>query len=254
MKIYAVAVERFTVRYQYIVDHIKSVSDCHLDVVGVDGYKIDSERYSSFLSPGQIGCALSHAKACNLIASGGDKCGLIVEDDVVLPKNIDSILSELEKVINDDEIIFLYNRNIISAKYSSCGQSYFDQTHKLIYPLSMKDVRTAAAYVVGRKAAKKISSYNHDAKTVADDWHQLYLNGYFSKPRLLYPNLVSMKGFSSTIGCSESDSVIVRLGKRILSGRLFQIVRMLRLRAILRSKENNHTFVSEKSVLNMSEY
>lgn len=252
MKIYAIAVERFAVRYQYIVDHVNSVSNRRLEVVGVDGYKIDRVKYGSVFSPGQIGCLLSHAKACGLIASGDDKCGFIVEDDAVLPKNIDSILNNLEKVISEDEIIFLYNRNISCAKYSSCGQTPFDQDYKLIYPLSMKDVRTGAAYVVGRKAAKKLCSYNSNVKVVADDWDQLYLNNCFSNPRLLYPNVVGMKGFPSTIGYSESDSAFVKIGKKILFGRLFQAVRMLRVKAILKFKENNHTFVNEKSALDIS--
>ena len=253
MKIYAVAVSRFAVRYQYIVEHVRRTSRCQLEIVGVDGYKIDREKYDPIFSPGQLGCALSHVKACHLIATGDDKCGLVVEDDVVLPKNIDSILSELEKIINEDEIIFLYNRNISRAKYSNFGQYSFDEIYKLIYPLSMKDVRTAAAYIVGKKAAKKIYSYNNGAKVVADDWHQLYLSGCFSHPRLLYPNVVRMKGFPSTIGYSDSDSFFVRLGKKLLFGRLFQTVRMLRVGAILRFKEKNHIFVNEKSFLGISE-
>lgn len=253
MKIYAVAVERFAIRYQYIVDHINSVSDSHVEVVGVDGYKIDREKYSSHFSQGQLGCALSHAKACHLIASGEDKCGLVIEDDVVLPSNIDSILADLEKIISEDEIIFLYNRNISRGRYSSCDQASFDQHHKLIYPLSMKDVRTAAAYVIGKKAAKKIYRFNNDVKVIADDWSQLYVHGCFLNPRLLHPNVVSMKGFPSTIGYSDTDSVFVKLGKRILFGRLFQLIRMVRVGAILKFKEKNHIFVNEKSVLAISE-
>lgn len=252
MKIYAVAVERFAVRYQYINNHINSISDSPVVVVGVDGYKVDKEKYSSDFSPGQLGCALAHAKACHLIASGEGKCGLIIEDDVVLPSNIDSILANLEKIISEDEIIFLYNRNIRCCRYSSYDQTSFDH-HKLIYPLSMKDVRTAAAYVVGKKAAKKIYSFNSNVKVVADDWSQLYFNECFLNPRLLYPNLVGMKGFPSTIGYSDSDSFFVRLGKRILSGRLFQVIRMLRVGAILKLKEKNHIFVNEKSDLAISE-
>ena len=249
MNIYLVAIKKFSLRYEYIIDHINSLTKNSYKVIGVDGSELDKTKFNNKLSIGQLGCAASHVKACKQIFESSQKCGLIIEDDVILPSNLDEILDELESIIKDDEVIFLYNRNRSRCEYSNFCQSELKHGNKLIYPLEMRNVRTAAGYVIGRTAAEKIYEFNKDLNIVADDWNQLYLNGCISNPRILYPNLIRMKGFVSSIGYSEFDTFVVKISKLIFKGSLFQFIRKTRLSYLFSKLERNHVFVNKLSEL-----
>ncbi|PSW62344.1 hypothetical protein C0W54_05765 [Photobacterium kishitanii] len=247
MNIYLISIRRLRERYLHINNEIKK-SKKKYKVIGVDGTEINRESYCKEFNDGQVGCALSHVEAYKEIFTSGNKSACIIEDDVILPNNIDAILNEIGSIIGEDEIIFLYNRNISTAKYSLYDQMEL-KNGKLVYPLSMKDVRTAAVYVIGREAAKKLYVINKNIEFIADDWHGLYSKGGFNSPRILYNKSFRIKGFQSSIGYSQDDSLTIKIAKYLLKGKAYKYIRYIRLRYILLKHESNYKYVNEYSQL-----
>lgn len=247
MKIYTISIKRFITRFEYISCHVSSKSKREIINVGVDGYDLDLHQYSPNFNSGQIGCALSHIDAYRKLIESDDSCSFIVEDDVILPLQIDDLLDEIEDVIQEDEIFFLYNRNISRCEYSSVNSINL-KNGKFYRPMSTKDIRTAAAYVVGKEAAKRLSNLNQNVVSVADNWNMFYENGAFSNSFVLVPNAIKMAQFPSTIGYSQNDSLLVRIIKNITNSLgVYSLIRKIRLSYIFWKKERNYKIVKSQS-------
>ena len=247
MKIYTISIKRFKTRFEYISSHVLSKSKKEIINVGVDGYDLNLGQFSPNFNSGQIGCALSHIDAYRKLVESDDPCSFIVEDDVLLPSYIDNLLDEIEGVIQEDEIFFLYNRNITRCEYSNENRINL-KTGKLYMPMSTKNLRTAAAYVVGRVAAKRLSDFNQNVVSIADNWNMFYENDTFSNPYVLVPNVIKMAQFPSTIGYSQNDSFLVKTIKQITNSLgVYSFVRKIRLSYLFWKKERNYKIVKSQS-------
>ena len=71
------------------------------------------------LRPGQLGCALSHIQVMNLIKNQKEEYALILEDDVIIPKNFQEIFNSLKQFFPQKwDVIFLGGCNIHGKKYN----------------------------------------------------------------------------------------------------------------------------------------
>jgi len=203
LKLFVVAVPRFSARHKYINQHLREISSLPTEIVGVDGANtprtpdIISEAAKGF-SAGQMGCSLAHASACRRICELGLEWAVVVEDDVVLPKNFDEIINIIAEHIRPGELISLYNPTMKSALYSTYGSTAV-QEMRLLYPMQLRSLRTTAVYVIHRDAACAIADGNKPVKYTADDYRDMYTDGLIKFIRVLQPSPVRIKGFPSTI-------------------------------------------------------
>lgn len=95
MRLYYIAVPQLRERYDYIQQHVRSLKGIEAHpIVGVDGATLSEEEIHRLCTPEYasktirptIGCSLSHREAWRRIAESEDKCAIITEYDVVLPK------------------------------------------------------------------------------------------------------------------------------------------------------------------------
>lgn len=181
----------------------------HLDwsLLGVDGAELRRTLahwpHSPELRDSEVGCALSHAAACRSVADQRLPYALIVEDDVILPHYIDSIVGEIGRIIRPGEVVSLYNRTIRQEQFSTVGAFPLCKgRYRLIYPIEARAMRTAAAYVVEVNAAERIAAYNVPARVVADNWATFFREGCVDYFSLAWPLPVKLVPFISTL---ESD-------------------------------------------------
>lgn len=59
---------------------------------------LNVSKYHTTLTKGQIGCYLSHRKVWQLIAEGEDDFGIILEDDFVLPGNLNKAIECIKNI------------------------------------------------------------------------------------------------------------------------------------------------------------
>ncbi len=256
MDIFVVSIPRFRERYDYIHQHVKASSRRTVHAICVDGADLNglpdfiSTRRAVGFSRGQIGCAAGHLLACKKIVEGGAVAGFVVEDDVRLPSEIDDILDKLVDELAADEVISLYNRTLKREKFSRAGAVPISGTgFSLIYPMQASSMRTAAAYLIGRDAAKGLLECNGNLQYVADDWAAFYRTGAIGAIRLAHPIPCKMKSFQSTIGYRSDDSVFVTIRNLLLRNRIGEQLVDLRRRLIFWIKERNITLVDERSAI-----
>lgn len=242
IKIYATSIPRFKERHAHIQSELRSKSKLIWTLIGIDALDLRQRQmdwpHSETLRDSEVGCALSHVEACRRMVSDGADFALIVEDDAILPDNIDLILEELSKNIKRGEVISLYNRTLQPEKFSNVGaKNVFGM--KLIYPMETRFMRTAAAYFLDRQAAENISKYNSPVKIVADNWAAYYQSRTISSIRLLHPIPISLHPFTSTLSTDRGGSV-EKTVKRLLKRSSFFLRAMeLRRQAIERKRERH---------------
>lgn len=256
MDIYVVSIPRFRERFEYIHQHVQARSRRVVHAVCVDG--AEPGQMPDFLAPdaaaglsqGQLGCAAAHLLACQKIVDSGASAGFVVEDDVELPPAIDDILDKLERELPEDGVISLYNRTIRREAFSCRDTVAVAGTGlRLVYPMQVRSMRTSAAYLIGRGAAKGLLGCNRELRCVADDWAAFHRAGAVTSIRLAHPIPCRMKSFQSTIGYRRGDSAPVKIRNILLRNRLGRQLVALRRRLIFWIKERNIILVDETSAI-----
>ncbi|TDT57148.1 glycosyl transferase family 25 [Enterobacter sp. AG5470] len=123
------------------------------------------KKESYAITPGEIGCSMSHLIAYEKLLHSGDEHALILEDDVIIPANIHICLEDLAAHINPN-------------KPYVCLLSKVNQYNKkplirLTENNALHQVYNAAfshAYVINRKAAQNLVDNLFPIWCVADQW------------------------------------------------------------------------------------
>ena len=145
--------------------------------------KLCLKRYGRLLNPGEVGCTLSHFKCYNKLKASGGRYALILEDDISIIRDINSL--DVERVckfmdVSEPRILFLsgdywhLNRREYTRVFSAVG-SY--------------------AYIINKSAADMILSSIKRPSCVADDWNvykQLGVRLYAILPYMVDANIADI--------------------------------------------------------------
>jgi glycosyl transferase family 25 len=211
MKTYAISLARSKERARYIKSHLTERQLDYTIINAIDGETLTSKdieqccdmeevnKHPIWLSNGAIGCALSHLNAYREFLKTDEAAAFIVEDDVVLPSNINTILEEISRQLQESEVILLYCTSFRTAALSTIGRKEI-QAGFLYYPIDMSQTITATAYVISRRAALNMCNHILPIKVTADSWHYYYdKKNCFDSLRVLYPLIIQTKNFKSSI-------------------------------------------------------
>lgn len=171
LKTYIINLEKSTVRKQYMQDLLSPYSFLDVEFVkAIDGRQLsEGERalrfdyaksmrvYGRSLNAGEIGCALSHRKAYEMILVGSDPYALILEDDIAILRDLNQL--PLEKI---DKLM----RSSRPRAFMLSGDYCFYRQKPVIRAFSAIG---AYAYLINKAAAKRILAINPPC-CVADDW------------------------------------------------------------------------------------
>ena len=208
--IFVISLERAKRRRKYIQSHLQSLNLNFTLVDAIDGMLVnedflysqaDMERVKQspyWLTKGAIACVLSHKKALDLFAGSQFDMALILEDDVVLPSNIETLISDISGKIGERDIVLLYYAALRGAFLSKMGTVDL-VSGSLLYPMDLKQFSAASAYFIGKEAAKKMSSTIIPVSAAADSWEHFYRNNCYKNVYLHYPMDVQTKDFKSSI-------------------------------------------------------
>lgn len=226
MKTYIISLKRVKERYKYIQNHVKNIGIDYKLIEAIDGALLNQkdiedncdieqvEKLRYWLTDGAIGCALSHLKAYEEFIKSNDEYAFIIEDDVVLPNNIMDIIKEIKEVMISDEVVLLYYTSFKPTSFSSINRNILSEG-SLYYPMRIDKTITAAAYLIGRKAAQKMTETVKPIRVAADSWHHFYEEGCFSSFKVHYPSLISTKNFKSSIDYLKRNSMKYRISNLI---------------------------------------
>ena len=148
------------------------------------GYALPGlEAYGRLLSPSEVGCSLSHARAYEEFLKSDASFALILEDDVIGDESGIKKAFETAAKMDAGSALICGAQDGLEGRFSAFGKK-LDEDFWLVSKRSYGTIYRAAAYVLDRRAAEKILQTHKKALCVADFWQILLLkNGlkmYFS--------------------------------------------------------------------------
>lgn len=134
-------------------------------VLPVNLLSLLKKGHSYAVTPGEVGCSLSHLTIYKALAASEDDYALVLEDDILLPDDISKFIKEMEGTI---------------SKTTPCVYLLSHVNHynnKTIFSLSngrsIHDVYNAAfshAYIINKPAARILLDNLFPVWCVADQW------------------------------------------------------------------------------------
>lgn len=224
---------RARLRYRFVnaVDGPRLMANEHTDVVD---HRVVAQ-HPSWLTPGVIGAALSHVQAYREILDAGDRAALILEDDAILGTGLREVLEELGGLLARSEVVLLYWRTWPGCEFSSQQARELHQGQRLLYPLDLKKLVCASAYVITADACETMIEALLPIRAGTDSWDAFHEWGGFECMRCIVPRVVgSRTDLKSTVGYIDAAGIAGRLAKStstlIAHRRTFPIYQLLGLR------------------------
>jgi glycosyl transferase family 25 len=160
------------------------------------------------LYAGEVGCALSHAKAYREIVRRGLPWALVLEDDAVLHERLPDILERLEAgILEQGDLVFLERCDYVRPGSARALFGAF----RIAEPILVRAGATAqaAGYVVTRTAAEAIMARNVPVHFPADSW------GY-------YLGLVRYRGIQPTLTLIRQDTSFGSTTRKVATRPVFR--------------------------------
>ena len=270
MHAYVINLARSRDRRAYITAHLDKIGADYEVVTSIDGRDLDLDdpnlisptfRTSINLPVGSAGAALSHLAVYRKIIEDGHDMALVLEDDIILPSDLNAVVDAVGKELVAAEVALLSVDSQTPLKVSTEGAVPLPSSRFLALPVNVSQPLSGAAYVITREACERMVERNLPLRTVADAWGFYYREGSLDRVRCVVPIPVRKNHrFSSTMGSYS-------LGTST-SGRLMGILmqypipvlqqvmayrRMRIYRKILRSEFIDGPFVEKPSRLNLSD-
>lgn len=250
--LFVVAHPAFRERYDYITCHLAARSTQRPRLVGIVGRDVlaatpDLPRDPG-LSPGQLGCALSHLAAYRIMVADGIPRAVVIEDDAALPEGFDDLARAVLSELRPGEVISLHSPNQEQNLYSSHGACGLGRS-LLVTPMKATSVRSTLCYAIDLGAARRILGGNDPVEFLPDDFAAFHRRGLVNHLRILSPSAVDLAPFESVIGywrAAPAMAQVARLLNRIPGVR--EILRRRR-RHLRMSGDRNHVILPDPSPL-----
>jgi glycosyl transferase family 25 len=209
MHAYVINLARSPERRAHITAELRKSGIDYEIVEGVDGRDLDlrdsrtvepSMLDKSWFRSGVAGCALSHLRVYRKILADGVDRALVLEDDVTLPADLDSLVEALADHLSGAEVALLNYDSKDPCGMSREGSVRLPSSRLLVLPIDVGQPASAAAYLITREACKRMDESVLPVRVKSDDWGFFYREGTLDRVRCVMPLAVTKNpGFRSTI-------------------------------------------------------
>jgi GR25 family glycosyltransferase involved in LPS biosynthesis len=182
-------------------EFIEAIDGCELDLDDSDivspaslgrGQILSGDRGGDRSWSGVVGCALSHLKAYQKILYDGADAGLVLEDDVTLPSDIQEIAAAAAVHMAGADVVLLHYGNVNVAysrglRLSRTTAVQLTGPRILAFPAEIADVSGAGAYLVTREACEFMTREVLPVRVPADDWAFFFARDALRSVRCVAP-------------------------------------------------------------------
>jgi len=155
--------------------------------IGIKGAELPAKIYfecavkgrEQALTPGELGCTMSHLQALERFLETDDQFAFILEDDAILPKNLtlESLQQEVQRIQLPPKTLLSLGGIQMKESRKTRGKliphQFFGKKILEVSPDFYHRVNYAMAYVLDRKMAEVLLAY-HQPLRRADDWSYLF--------------------------------------------------------------------------------
>lgn len=157
-------------------------------------------KYSRMLSPGELGCTLSHIAALEKFLKSDKNFALVLEDDVIGCDDDIKKIEELLPFFDQNILLICGGQDGIGCEVNILGKVYGTHDVFKLAPFSYQYVWRTCCYVVSRLSARIILDYQKKCICLADSWKS-YFHGtpikiYYTKI-LSHPKDLVMSSISN---------------------------------------------------------
>lgn len=198
----------------------------HYQIVdAVDGRDLDlsdtrlfDPTVDSSFRPGVFGCVLSHLRIYQKVLGDGIEVALVLEDDVVLPADLDALLDAIALHMKGAEVVLL-NFHSKEARWMSKAGSIPLPSSRLLVQVVDKGPPwhsgpwSGAAYLITREACARMAEFVLPVRSRADWWAHFYQEGALDRVRCVMPMPVTN---SVTLRSTKDNYRPVSLQTRVL--------------------------------------
>ena len=128
------------------------------------------------MTPGEVGCALSHMKAYKNLIHSGEEYALILEDDVIgNDKDIEKIQELMPELLNrygNRFVWYVGGMEGLSKKYIYVKKTSIVGVY-VVHELSKRYLYRTSSYVVTKVAAEQILESQMKCLRIADSWDKI---------------------------------------------------------------------------------
>jgi GR25 family glycosyltransferase involved in LPS biosynthesis len=200
---------------------VSAIDDRALDL-SESGTVAPSYLMRSDWRPGRIGNGLSHLRAYEQILSDGLDQALVLEDDVILPRDLGSLLDAVGPHLTGAEVALLHFDSHAVCELSTDGAVSLPGRRTLALPIDISVPVGGAAYVITREACARMTDVVLPVRAHSDDWLYWYNAGALDRIRCAYPHIVTKDpGFESTIDYAAPTSFKARTRRLVASAPIF---------------------------------
>lgn len=223
MKTYIINLERSVERRKHIIAEAEKQGLDFEIVEAIEGGAVPTgeilkfadmevvSRHPEWLTVRMLAGALSHRKACEKMLVDGVETALVLEDDVELFEEFAMIASSAASRLSGSEIALLHYVSFEPLGLSEHNLRFVEHGRKLMFPMTLVGVGSAAAYVITREAAKSITDKVIPLRTAPDGWNDFVSLGFVEKVRMVYPPAAGVVGAKSTIYLDSQSAFRTRL-------------------------------------------
>jgi glycosyl transferase family 25 len=172
----------------------------------------------SGLAAGTAGAALSHLSVYRKIIADGLSMALVLEDDVMLPTDLNSLVEAVGDQLVGAEVVLLSVDSPDPCKMSRNGSIHLPSARLLVLPIDISQPRSAGAYIITREACERMVKSLQPVRVQADCWWFFYRKGLLDRVRCVVPlPVLKNPKFTSTIGSySLGNGVRARIARLIM--------------------------------------
>lgn len=194
----------------------------------------DHDYYHSrpgYFTLGAVGCSLSHYFIYQRIVEEKIEKALILEDDMLLGKQLPDILRQIDQRMRSDEVIMLFYQSYSPINLSAETREPLNNKFSLYQVAHLKGLMSTAAYVIGYETAKKMHENLLPLINFADDWISYYNREMLNGVRVVYPFLLNNTYLATTISPNKKGgSFIKKIVPFVEKNKLFPFYQFLKYR------------------------
>ena len=166
-------------RRAHITRELEKTSVDYEIVTAVDGRELDladtalidpSFAATGLFPAGSAGCALSHLNIYRKIVEDGLDVALILEDDVILPADLDQLATEVGQQLTGAEAALLSVDCPDPVQMSRAGAVRLSGGRQLALPIDLTQPRSTGAYLITREACERMIKLVLPIRVNADAW------------------------------------------------------------------------------------
>ena len=230
MYAYVVNLARSHDRRAHIIAQL-SKTGIHYEIVdAVDGRDLDLGNAQLFdpvvlntdtFRPGAVGCALSHLKIYQKILDDGLEKALILEDDIVLPPDLEASADAIAQCMRSAEIVLLNFHSHEPCRVMKAGSVPLPSSRLLVQVADEGQASSTGAYLITREACARMVKTVLPVRVQPDDWRFFHRESAIDRVRCVVPMPIKNSvNFRTTIDFYRPSSMQARVREAVARARV----------------------------------